>query len=107
VFQRTCIRVVPLRLLAVSVCVCVFCWGSEPRNQENWPWPWFSLCDPWRPIPAVGTCSSEKEVVPSEVQRVFLADLAVKGFEVFLYPHLVKAFLSPKLWVPDRDSFGT
>jgi hypothetical protein len=38
---------------------------------------------------------------------VFLADLAVKGFEVFLYPHHVKAFLSSKLWVPDWESFGS
>jgi hypothetical protein len=68
VFERKWIHVVPLRLLAVSVCVCVFCFGWEPRNPENWPWPWFSRCDPWRALPDVGTCSSEKEVVPSEVQ---------------------------------------
>jgi hypothetical protein len=38
---------------------------------------------------------------------VFLADLAVKVFEVFLHPHHVKALLSFKLWVPDWESFGT
>jgi hypothetical protein len=67
VFQRTCIRVVPLRLLTVSVCVSVFCWGSESINQKNWPWPWFSRSDPWRPLPAIGSWSSGKEVVLCEV----------------------------------------